>query len=159
MSIPECQLEAEIRGFFPKPHKAIGCLATVDAARQFTPEVRTMTLLELDWCFYVATSAGTRKAREMTAHAKAAALITFQGGGFSGYLRVSGTAEPLDDITERKRIADTAAHNLECRWKGGAGDPDLAFFRIVPERIEYLRPGDEAAKDVTAELLPRKIPE
>ena len=68
-----------------------------------------MTLLELDWCFYTATGAGTRKAREMTTHTKAAALVMFQGVGFSGYLRISGTAEPLKDPADKET-------NRRCRF-------------------------------------------
>ena len=145
------ELEAEIRSFFPHPHRAIACLATVDAERGFAPEARTVTLFEMDWQFYVATGAGTRKAREMASHPRVAALMMFRKENYSGYLRVCGRAEPVEDFAERKRIADAAAYNLECRWKG-AGDPDLSFFRIVAERIEYMRPGDDDAKDVTADL-------
>ena len=40
------ELEAEIRSFFPTPHKAMGYLATVDSRNGFTPEIRPMTLME-----------------------------------------------------------------------------------------------------------------
>ncbi|MBI4677136.1 MAG: pyridoxamine 5'-phosphate oxidase family protein [Elusimicrobia bacterium] len=158
MSPQQSKLADEIRGFFPSPHRAIAILATVDAERDFAPETRPMTLMESGWHFYVATGAGTRKAREMRTHAKVAALVTFRNEKFSGYLRLSGSAEPVDDPSERKRIADSASYNLECRWKGGAGDPDLAFFHIVPERIEYMRPGDDDANDVTNALLGASCP-
>ena len=115
------------------------------------PEARPITLLEQDWRFYAATGAGTRKAREIERHPKVAALVMFRKENCSGYLRISGRAEAVDDAAERKRIADAASYSLECRWKG-AGDPDLSFIRIVPERIEYMRPGDDDAKDVTADL-------
>lgn len=55
------ELEAEIRSFFPHLHRAIACLATVDADRGFAPEIRPVTLMEMDWHFYVATSAGRAK--------------------------------------------------------------------------------------------------
>ncbi len=156
MSAQQSQLATEIRGFFSKPHKAIAYFATVDAARGFAPEVRTMTLMEADWRFYVATGVRTRKVREIAAHTKVAALVPFQGGGFSGYLRICGTAEPLTAIAEIKRIAEHAAYDLTCHWKEGPRDPNLAFLRIVPERIEYLRPGEDNAQDVTAELKTNK---
>ena len=147
------ELETEIRGFFPTPHKATACLATADAARDFAPEVRPVTVMERDWLFYVATTARTRKAREMAAHAKAAILIMFRKDGCSGYLRVAGNAEPVDDVAARKGIADAVSYRLENHWKG-PDDPDLAFIKIVPERVEFMRPGEDDAKDVTAVLFP-----
>ena len=72
------ELEAEIRSFFPHPHRAIACLATVDAERGFAPEARPVTLFEMDWQFYLATGAVTRKAREMASHPRAAALMMFR---------------------------------------------------------------------------------
>ncbi|MBI5242404.1 MAG: hypothetical protein HY922_01815 [Elusimicrobia bacterium] len=89
----------------------------------------------------------------MAAHPEVAALVMFRKGDDSGYLRICGRAEPVDDYAERKRIADAAAFSLEYRWKG-ASDPNLSFVRIAPERIEYMRPGDDGAKDVTVDLLP-----
>jgi general stress protein 26 len=145
------ELESEIRSFFPHPHRAIACLATVDANRGFSPEARPINLLELGWRFYVATGAGTRKAREMAIHPRVAALVMFRKENCAGYLRVCGRAEPVADFAERQRIADAACYSLEGCWKG-AGDPALSFFRIAPERIEYMRPGDDDAKDVTADL-------
>ena len=62
------ELEAEIRSFFPHPHRAIAVLATLAAERGFSLEARPVTLFELDWRFYVATGRATRKAREMAAH-------------------------------------------------------------------------------------------
>ncbi|HAZ09167.1 MAG TPA: hypothetical protein DCZ01_11760 [Elusimicrobia bacterium] len=145
------ELEAEIRSFFPHPRRAIAVLATADAERGFSPEARPVTLFEMNWRFYVATGSGTRKARELSAHPKAAALVMFRKGNHSGYLRICGRAEPIEDAAQRQRIADEAGYDLKGRWKG-AGDPELSFFRISPARIEYMRPGDEDAKDVTADL-------
>lgn len=147
------ELAAEIRSFFRTPHKATAYLATVDSTRDFSPEVRPITLMELEWQFYVATTAGTRKVREMATHSSVAALVMFQKDNVSGYLRIAGKVTAVDDVTERKRITDAVSYDLECHWKG-AGDPKLAFFRIVPERIEYMRPGEDDAKEVAAALLP-----
>ncbi|MBI2519958.1 MAG: pyridoxamine 5'-phosphate oxidase family protein [Bdellovibrio sp.] len=146
------ELETEIRSFFPTPHKATAYLATVDRTNGFTPEIRPMTLMELNWHFYVATTAQTRKAHEMAAHPKVSALIMFKNEAFLGYLRIVGSAQPVADQIERKEITDAVAYNLNCHWKG-ADDPNLAFLRIIPERIEYMRPGDDEAKDVSAVLL------
>ena len=98
------------------------------------------------------TTVQTRKAREMAAHPKVAALVMFRKDNFSGYLRVTGDVESVENFDERKRIADAAAYRLECRWKG-PDDPDLVFVRIIPERIEYMRPGDDDAQEVTADLV------
>ena len=148
------ELEAEIRSFFPHPHRAIAVLATLAAERGFSPEARPVTLFELDWRFYVATGRATRKAREMAAHPEVAALAMFRKESYSGYLRICGRAEPVDDFAQRKRIADAAGYDLAVRWKG-AGDPELSFFGISPARIEYMRPGDDDAQDVTADLACR----
>lgn len=144
-------LETEIRGFFPFPHRSTAYLATVDSRRGFVPEVRPVTLMEDGWNFYFPTSGGTRKAAELAAHPRAAALVHFRKDAFSGYLRITGRTEPVAAVSEIRKVAATAEYRLEGHWQG-ADDPTLVFTRLVPERIEYLRPGDEDAKDVTAEL-------
>ncbi|MBI2519965.1 MAG: pyridoxamine 5'-phosphate oxidase family protein [Bdellovibrio sp.] len=149
------ELESEIRNFFSTPHRATAYLATVDSMNGFMPEIRPITLIELDWFFYFATTTQSRKATELARHENISALVMFKNDTFSGYLRIAGTIEQVYDVMERERIADVAAFRkvLECRWKG-AKDSNLSFIRIIPQRIEYMRPGEDDAKDVTADLLP-----
>lgn len=146
------ELDEELRRQFNNKHKAIAHLATVDAEHGYAPEVRPMTLLEDGWRFYVATSVSSRKAKEMGRHPKAAFLVYFHDGKNAGYLRIAGKLQLVTDEVTRNKVVKTAEYPLECRWKGGASDPNLYFARIIPERAEYLRPGEEEARDITAEF-------
>lgn len=146
------ELDEELRRQFNNKHKVIAQLATVDAGQGYAPEVRPMTLLEDGWCFYIATSLSSRKAKEMAGHPKAAFLVYFHDGKNAGYLRVTGKIDAVTDAITRNRVVKTADYPLECRWKGGASDSNLYFARIVPERVEYLRPGEDEAGDITMEF-------
>lgn len=146
------ELDEELRGRFNNKHKAVAQLATVDAGQGYAPEIRTMTLLEDGWCFYIATSVSSRKAQELARHPKAAFLVYFHDGKNAGYLRVTGKFQAVADAVTRNKVVQAAAYPLECRWKGGASDPELCFARIIPERAEYLRPGEEEARDITTEF-------
>jgi len=146
------ELDKELRMRFNNKHKAVAQLATIDAARGYAPEIRTMTLLENGWHFYFASSGSSRKVHELDAHPKAAFLVYFHDGKNAGYLRVTGKIEKITDAPTRDKIATAAEYPLECRWKGGAADPGLYFARIIPERAEYLRPGEDEARDITGEF-------
>ncbi|MDA8244744.1 MAG: pyridoxamine 5'-phosphate oxidase family protein [Elusimicrobia bacterium] len=146
------ELNEELRKRFNGKHKTVAHLATVDAEAGYAPEIRTMTLLEDDWRFYIASSVSDRKVRELRRHPLAAFLVYFHDGKNAGYLRVTGSVEAVPDTRARNRIAEKAEYPLACRWKGGAASPELYFARIVPKRVEYLRPGEERAANVTPEF-------
>ncbi len=146
------ELDEELRRQFNNKHKAIAHFATVDAGRGYAPEIRPMTLLEDGWRFYIATSVSSRKAKEIERHPKAAFLVYFHDGKNAGYLRVTGRLQAVTDAAARAKVVKTADYPLECRWKGGAADPALYFTRIIPERAEYLKPGEDEATYITAEL-------
>lgn len=146
------EFNEELRRQFNNKHKAIAHLATVDSGNGHAPEIRPMTLLEDGWCFYIATSVSSRKAKEMDRHPKAAFLVYFHDGKNAGYLRVTGKLQTVTDAITRDKVVKAADYPLACRWKGGAADPNLYFTRIIPERAEYLRPGEDEAMDITAEF-------
>ena len=148
----ELELDEELRRQFNNKHKVIAHFATVDAGNGYAPEIRPMTLLEDGWRFYIATSVSSRKAKEMVSHPKAAFLVYFHDGKNAGYLRVTGKLQTVTDAVTRDKIVKAAAYPLECRWKGGAADPNLYFTRIIPERAEYLRPGEDESKDISREF-------
>ena len=146
------ELDEELRRQFNNKHKAIAHFATVDVEHGYAPEIRPMTLLEAGWSFYIATSVSSRKAKEMDRHPKAAFLVYFHDGKNAGYLRVTGKLHAVTDAITRNKVVKVADYPLECRWKGGAADSNLYFARIIPERAEYLRPGEDEAKDITREF-------
>lgn len=146
------ELDEELRRQFNNKHEVIAHLATVDAERGYVPEIRTMSLLEDGWRFYIVTRVSTRKAKEMVSHPKAAFLVYFHDGKNAGYLRVTGKPRVVTDKATVNSVEKAVGFSLGGHWGVGALDPGLYFAQIVPDRVEYLRPGEEEARDITAEF-------
>lgn len=146
------ELESKIRQYLNGERKMLCYLATVDADAGYIPEIRTMTLLECDWHFYIATSSDSRKTREMLNYPKAAFLVHLRDEKYVGYLRLTGSVKPITDIGTRQKVAETTKYPIDCRYQGYS-DPNLFFAQISPYRVEFMAPGEDVASDITAEFL------
>jgi general stress protein 26 len=145
------ELENRLRQCFGGARKVVSYLGTVDPDRNFAPEVRPVTMMEWDWRFFIATSQASRKAHELMAHPKVAALVHFRTEKYSGYLRITGTVEPVLDEATRRAAAEVSGYEIGKYWNGYS-DPTLYFARIVPDRVEFMEPGEDVATNVTAEF-------
>jgi general stress protein 26 len=146
------ELQERIRKYFGGARKLVGYLATVNTDAGYVPEVRPISFMECDWCFYLATWTNSRKAKELLRFPKAAALIPLRSDKYSGYLRMIGRVEIIEDTDIRQKVADTSGYPINSHWNG-VSDPTLLFARIISERVEFMEPGEDVAKDITAEFL------
>lgn len=147
------ELEFKIRQYLNGERKMVCYLATVDAEAGYIPEIRTITLMECDWRFYIATDLASRKSREMTTYPKAAVLVHLRDDQYVGYLRLTGSVEPIIDVEVRRMVAETVEYPISRYWKGGFNDPNLFFAQIKPTRVEFMAPGEHVTTDITAEFL------
>lgn len=145
------ELETKLRKCLAGAHKVVAYLATVDSDRGYAPEVRTISLMEQEWKFFIATSQNSRKANELIKHPKAAALVHLRDENYSGYLRITGTVKPIQDQDVRKNIAEFTGYPIN-KLFSGYDDPSLYFARIIPDRVEFMAPGEDVASDVTNEF-------
>lgn len=146
----EAALENKLRRCLGAARKHVAYLATVDAGAGHAPEVRPVSLMEYDWRFYLATRTDSRKAKEMTAHPKAAALVHLRSEKHSGYLRLTGVVEKIDDASLRREVVEISGYPIAHLGGKDADDPVVFFARIIPDRVEFLEPGEETAVDVTS---------
>ena len=145
------ELEIKLRKCLAGAHKVIAYLATVDSDRGHVPEVRPISLMEQEWKFFIATCQNSRKAQELMKHPKAAALVHFRDENYSGYLRITGVVKPIQDRVARKNIAEFSGYPIN-KLFSGYDDPALYFARIIPDRVEFMAPGEDVATDVTDEF-------
>jgi general stress protein 26 len=125
-------------------------LATVD--KSGAPQVRPVTLMCTGKEFYLATSAASRKVGQFADDNRVEFVVVFCDGENNGYLRVMGQVQPIADISLRARVTAATNYPVTKYWMG-VDDPDFFFCRILPARVEYMRPGDDAATEVTHEYV------
>lgn len=148
-------LEQRVRGYFENSHKLTAYLATVAREREFSPEVRPVSLMEHYWRFYLASGVDSRKVQEMASHPKAAVLVPFRDKGFSGYLRITGEIKVVTDLEQRRQVATHSGYPIEAHW-GSVAAPGLWFAELLPSRVEFMAPGEDLATDITESF--RKFP-
>lgn len=127
--------------------KMTAYLATANADADYLPEVRPVSLMEHDGHFYIATGAGSRKAKEMQRHPFASALVHFRDNQYSGYLRIAGRVETVMSPEKRAVIAEATGYPVLHYWQR-YDNPELFFAEIKPLRVEFMKPGDNDAVEV-----------
>lgn len=126
--------------------------------QEFLPEVRPVTLMEHGWRFFIATSTDSRKAQEMSAHPKAAALVHFRDGEYSGYLRIAGRVEVISSAETRQAVAEATGYPIQKYWET-YDHPGLYFAEILPVRMELMIPGEQDARDISSEFPGADLPD
>jgi general stress protein 26 len=140
----------EIEARLAKTKHPTAFLATVDS--DGAPQVRPVTLMVTAGDFYLGTSSSSRKAEQISSDSRVELVTVFCEGENNGYLRVMGNAEPVADKGLIERVTQTTGYPLTDYWQG-ADDPDFFFCRIKPTRVEYMKPGEIAATEVTDEYI------
>jgi general stress protein 26 len=135
----------EIKLLLATQDSPIAFLATLDA--QGHPRVRPVTLMVTPRGFYVATSRQSRKASEIHAHNSVEWVTLLPGENGTGYLRFAGSPREVEG-EEKQSAVEENDYPVTKYWQG-VDDPDFVVYRIKPERVEYIRPGEDAAMDVT----------
>jgi len=136
---------AEIKLLLAAKERPVAFLATVN--QQGQPRVRPLNLMVTPKGFYLATSRKSRKVAELAVHQAVECVTIFPTEDGTGYLRIAGEAVEVRGA-EKKRAVEETQYPVKKYWKG-VSDPDLAVFRIEPQRVEYIRPGEDDPMDVT----------
>lgn len=124
-------------------------LATI--AADGAPQVRPITLMTDAGSFYLGTSAASRKVEQIQGKNRIEFVTLFSDGGNTGYLRVTGSVERITDAALIGRVTVTNNYPVTQYWES-IEDPDFYFCKVIPERVEYMRPGDMSAREVTNEF-------
>ena len=112
-------------------------LATVDAKG---PHVRPVTLIEYDDAYWIETGTGSAKVAQIRDDPRIELCLTFTEGDNSGYVRLNGRAEIVTDAAMRQKISSQTEF-FKDYWSGPE-DPSFTLLRIIPEAVEYMRPGE-----------------
>lgn len=129
--------DAEKQAFFADVNeaakKAVWCaLATVS---EDGPRVRIVHPTWEGETLWFATGTSSPKARQLARDARVD--VQFQVGPPDFvHLMVRGTAEPVHDAAEKKRVWDVLDYDLSPFWPGGPTDPEYLPFKIAPTRVE-----------------------
>ena len=135
----------EIKLLLAAQEQPIAFLATITETDD--PRVRPVTLMITPQGFYVATSRQSRKAAEINHHHCVEWVTLLPAEGGTGYLRFAGQAKEVEG-SEKRGVVEENHYPVDKYWKG-VDDPDFVVFRIEPQRVEYIRPGENDARDVT----------
>ncbi|MFH1735653.1 MAG: pyridoxamine 5'-phosphate oxidase family protein [bacterium] len=138
----------EIKLYLAAQDHPTAFLATID--RLGNPRVRPVTLMVTPQGFYIATSRKTRKAEEISHHNVVEWVTLFPTENGTGYLRLAGKVDEVIGEEKRNTVVETD-YPVSLYWDGVA-DPDFVVFKIIPERVEYIRPGENDAHDLTESL-------
>ena len=113
-------------------------LATVDANEG--PRVRPVTLVAYDSAYWIETGATSAKVAQIRNNPKIELCLVFAEGSNSGYVRLAGRAKITTDAATKERVSSHTEFFAD--YWNGPDDPDFALLRIVPETVEYMRPGE-----------------
>jgi general stress protein 26 len=136
---------SEIRLLLAAQELPVAFLATVDDAGK--PRVRPISLMSTPQGFYIATSRKSRKSVQIVNHSEVEWVTLFPTDAGTGYLRLFGKAKEVHG-EEKSRTIEETQYPVRTYWNG-VDDPDFIVFRIDPLRVEFIRPGDNDAIDVT----------
>jgi general stress protein 26 len=141
---------SEIKLLLAAEERPVIFLATKDEAGN--PRVRPVSLMSTPRGFYIGTSRKSRKAAEIIEHNCIEWVTLFPTDLGTGYLRLAGRAQEIDGEEKRQAVSETG-YPVDEYWDG-VSDPDFVVFRIQPNRVEYIRPGENDALDVTETFAP-----
>jgi general stress protein 26 len=107
------------------------------------PRVRPVTLIDYDEKFWIATGVESQKACQIRGNPSVEFCLPLADGDASGYIRVAGVADPVEDAARRKEIGERFGFFGE--YWSGPDDPDYLLLRITRVEVEYLSPGEMKA--------------
>ncbi|MBN1456103.1 MAG: pyridoxamine 5'-phosphate oxidase family protein [Methanomicrobia archaeon] len=121
-------------------------LATCDSSQ---PRVRPVApIVEPDLSLWVATHCSSRKVQEITANPRIALSFVEHPGGAKVAI-VTGEAEPIDDLDQKKRVWKIAPLDLSRFFPEGHGSAEFCLFKIRIEKIEWRESWESKTKVYT----------
>ena len=138
----------EIKQLLAEREHPIAFLATVDA--EGYPQVRPLTLMAYGNDFFLATGTSSRKAAQITQNDCVEFVTLLPKGDNTGYLRVMGHAHRVNDSKLAAKVVEACGYPVEKYWQG-VEDSEFFMVQIKPLRVEYMKPGEFEAIEVTSE--------
>jgi len=109
-------------------------LATCDGTQ---PRVRPVApIVEADLSLWVATHCSSRKVQEITANPRIALSFVEHPGGDKVAI-VTGEAQPIGDLDQKKRVWGIAPLDLSRFFPEGPESPEFCLFKILIQKIEW----------------------
>ncbi|MFC1898432.1 pyridoxamine 5'-phosphate oxidase family protein [Candidatus Cloacimonadota bacterium] len=125
------ELKKEIFGYFKQTQPVY--LASIDNNK---PRVRPVTLICFENEFWIATGSGDAKVKQIYTNEHIEFCLPIRDEKNMGYIRGAGTAEIVEKLEDKKKIAENIAF-IKHFWQDPA-DPDFILFHIQLQEIEYL---------------------
>ena len=126
-------------------------LATAPTENDEFPSVRPVTVFLTDGELYFVTSTSSRKVAALRAVPRMALCLPVTGDQCHGYVHIQAWAEFIQGPEEQLAIVQRAGFGEVVARHFGEGpiDPDCLLIKIIPERVEYLKPGESEAIEVS----------
>jgi len=147
--MPEAKFE-EIQKLMAEREHPVAFLASVDA--EGFPQVRPVTLMAHGKDFYLATATSSRKAVQIRNDDRVEFVSLLPRDGNTGYLRVMGHAKRVTDLALAEKVTKACGYPVEHYWEG-VSDDNFFMVKVAPVRVEYMKPGEFGAIEVTEEYV------
>lgn len=112
---------------------------TVASIELEQPRLRPMTLICKDARLFLATGSKDSKVKQWQQNPHLECLLPLKNETNSGYLRISGIVQIVENQELRQTVADFAPF-IYNYWEDSA-NPDFVLYEIIPEQWRYLEPG------------------
>lgn len=118
-------------------------LATVENDQ---PRVRPVTMVEHKGELFVLTGMADAKTKQIQINQKVEVVRLVPHENRTGYIRFSAIATIIDEPKIRERIAN--ASTFFYNYWDSSENPQYALIHLVPQQIEYLKPGQMTPEPV-----------
>jgi general stress protein 26 len=121
-------------------------LATCDGAQ---PRVRPVApIVEADLSLWVATHCSSQKVEQIRANPRVALSFVEHPGGDKVAI-VTGEAQPISDLDQKKRVWEIAPLDLSRFFPDGPESPEFCLFLILIQKIEWRESWESKTKVYT----------
>ena len=121
--------------------QAVVYLSTIDGN---VPRVRPLTMVTSGSRYFILTGMNDAKIHQIKENNLVEACYTMKEEKGTGYIRMDGALNIVEDQQTRTRIADETDYFKE--YWSTPEDPTYALLELDIRNIEYLKPGDTYAK-------------
>lgn len=142
MSEKYTDLKGEVWSYFQDMQHIF--LAT---AERNQPRVRPVTLVHFNDRFWVTTGTNNAKIKQIRKNKNIEFCLLLTTGEHTGYIRGAGEAIIVQDKETKELLADNTPFFKDF-WVD-ADDPNYTLLEIIIENVEYLKPGEFKAENLS----------
>jgi len=112
------------------------------------PRVRPMALVRDGLRFYIGTCRNDAKSKQIASCPTVEFVATVREGDYTGYLRVTGRAVEVTGQAKHEAWARGMGFDVKEYSPGGLDDRRWIVFRIEPETVCLMAPGEATAMEL-----------